>query len=150
MCTAISYTYKKHYFGRNLDLNYPVVPSFVFVPRNYEIKFKSLNSLKKHKAIYGIGLAKFNYPFMFDCANEDGLCFAGLNFPSNAVFNKVKDDKINLAPYELCLYLLGKYSSIKEVKEALYQLRAVAENEYNADYYRTFWNVLQKITNYNF
>src|SRR5574344_1651056 len=117
MCTAISYTYKKHYFGRNLDLNYPVVPSFVFVPRNYEIKFKSLNSLKKHKAIYGIGLAKFNYPFMFDCANEDGLCFAGLNFPSNAVFNKVKDDKINLAPYELCLYLLGKYSSIKEVKE---------------------------------
>ena len=119
MCTAISYTYKKHYFGRSLDLNYPVVPSFVFVPRNYEIKFKSLNSLKKHKAIYGIGLAKFNYPFMFDCANEDGLCFAGLNFPSNAVFNKVKDDKINLAPYELCLYLLGKYSSIKEVKEAL-------------------------------
>ena len=39
--------------------------------------------------------------------------------------------------------------TMKEV-EALYQLQAVAENEYNADYYRTFWNVLQKITNYNF
>ena len=40
--------------------------------------------------------------------------------------------------------------TLKEVEETLYQLRAVAENEYNADYYRTFWNVLQKITNYNF
>ena len=40
--------------------------------------------------------------------------------------------------------------TIKDVEEALYQLQAVAENEYNADYYRTFWNVLQKITNYNF
>ena len=40
--------------------------------------------------------------------------------------------------------------TMKEVEEALYQLQAVAENEYNADYYRTFWNVLQKITNYNF
>ena len=40
--------------------------------------------------------------------------------------------------------------TLKEVEEALYQLQAVAENEYNADYYRTFWNVLQKITDYNF
>ena len=40
--------------------------------------------------------------------------------------------------------------TMKEVEEALYQLQAVAENEYNADYYRTFWNVLQKITNDNF
>ena len=41
-------------------------------------------------------------------------------------------------------------ATMKEVEEALYQLQAVAENEYNADYYRTFWNVLQKITDYNF
>ena len=27
--------------------------------------------------------------------------------------------------------------------------KAIANNKYNADYYRTFWNVLQKITNYN-
>ena len=40
--------------------------------------------------------------------------------------------------------------TMKEVEEALYQLQAVAENEYNADYYRTFWNILQKITDYNF
>ena len=38
----------------------------------------------------------------------------------------------------------------KEVEEVVYHLQAIAENEYNADYYRTFWNVLQKITDYNF
>ena len=40
--------------------------------------------------------------------------------------------------------------TLKEVEEFLYCLQAIAENEYNADYYRTFWNVLQKITDYNF
>ena len=38
----------------------------------------------------------------------------------------------------------------KEVEEVVYHLQAIAENEYNADCYRTFWNVLQKITDYNF
>ena len=40
--------------------------------------------------------------------------------------------------------------TIKDVEEALYQLKAISENEYNADYYRTFWNVLQKITEINY
>ena len=35
---------------------------------------------------------------------------------------------------------------MKDVEEAIYQLKAIASNEYNSDYYRTFWNVLQKIT----
>ena len=40
--------------------------------------------------------------------------------------------------------------TIKDVEEALYQLKAISENEYNADYYRTFWDVLQKITEINY
>ena len=39
--------------------------------------------------------------------------------------------------------------TVKDLIEVLYNLEAIANNEYNADYYRTFWNVLQKITNYN-
>lgn len=39
--------------------------------------------------------------------------------------------------------------TMKDTKEALYQLKAIASNEYNSDYYRTFWNVLQKITDYH-
>ena len=37
----------------------------------------------------------------------------------------------------------------KDIEEAIYHLKAIASNNYNSDYYRTFWNVLQKITDYN-
>ena len=76
-------------------------------------------SLLTHHTIYGIGIVKDNYPFYFDCSNEYGLSFAGLNFPGNAYFYPVDENKINIAPYELPLYLLGKYKTVKEVKEAL-------------------------------
>lgn len=37
---------------------------------------------------------------------------------------------------------------MRDLTEALYQLQAIASNKYNADYYRTFWNMLQKIAGY--
>lgn len=41
----------------------------------------------------------------------------------------------------------GQENSImKSVGEALYQLMAVCENEYNSDYYRDLWDVLQNLT----
>ena len=43
-----------------------------------------------------------------------------------------------------------KVETLKEVEEVIYHLQEIAENKYNADYYRTFWNILQKITDYNF
>ena len=32
-----------------------------------------------------------------------------------------------------------------DIENAIYHLRAVAKNEYNFDYFRTFWNILQRI-----
>ena len=37
-------------------------------------------------------------------------------------------------------------NGINDVEEILYRLMAEAENEYNDDSFRTFWNVMQKIT----
>ncbi|MCI6676085.1 MAG: hypothetical protein MSG78_04135 [Clostridiales bacterium] len=37
----------------------------------------------------------------------------------------------------------------KDVEETIYYLKALASNEYNAEHFRTFWNVLQKITDYH-
>lgn len=54
--------------------------------------------------------------------------------------------------------VLGKLSSendavdaktLEDLTEAVYQLKMIADNEYNSDYYRTFWNVLQKVTDYH-
>ena len=39
--------------------------------------------------------------------------------------------------------------TMKDVEEAIYHLKTIASNEYNSDYYRTFWNVLQEITDYH-
>ena len=32
-----------------------------------------------------------------------------------------------------------------DIENTLHYLKAIAQNEYNADYFRTFWNILQKI-----
>lgn len=120
MCTAINKQINNnHYFGRNLDLNYPFKESIIVVHSHHPLNFKKVPSLLTHHTIYGIGIVKDNYPFYFDCSNEYGLSFAGLNFPGNAYFYPVDENKINIAPYELPLYLLGKYKTVKEVKEAL-------------------------------
>ena len=38
-----------------------------------------------------------------------------------------------------------KEQEIADIENALYYLKALAQNEYNADYFRTFWNLLQRI-----
>lgn len=38
---------------------------------------------------------------------------------------------------------------VKECIKAVYELKAIAENPYNSDYYRTFYSLLEQITNVN-
>lgn len=126
MCTALNKTIGQfHYFGRNLDLNYEYDESIIVVGRKYPLKFKKIDNIDQHYAIYGVGIKHDNYPFFFDCCNEKGLSFAGLNFPGFAKFNSPQENKINLAPYELPLYLLAKYSSIKDIKKDLEVLNII-------------------------
>jgi hypothetical protein len=37
--------------------------------------------------------------------------------------------------------------TIKQCEDALYQLKAIAENPYNSDYYRTLYKVFETIAN---
>lgn len=39
---------------------------------------------------------------------------------------------------------------LKDIETALYNLKAICENEHNSDYYRTLWNVLQTACDYGF
>lgn len=119
MCTAISFNATTHFFGRNLDLNYPFVEKIVVTPKNSLFNLKSDKEIRTKYALYGIGIVKDNYPFYFDCANECGVGFAGLNFPGYACFFDPKQNLINIAPYELPLYFLGMFSSVKDIKKVL-------------------------------
>jgi len=48
---------------------------------------------------------------------------------------------------DFCDYEEEKETTIKELEEFFYHLKAIAENEYNHNYFRTGWNCLQTIAN---
>ena len=38
-----------------------------------------------------------------------------------------------------------KERTINEIEQGIYYIRTMAENEYNADYFRTFYNILERL-----
>lgn len=125
MCTALSFYGKHHYFGRNLDLERKYDESVVIAPRNYIIKYKSNMIERRHNAIIGMATVFDGYPLYYDATNEYGLSMAGLNFVGNASYNNEKYDMINLAPYELILYILSNFSSVDEVLDNIKSLNVI-------------------------
>jgi choloylglycine hydrolase len=104
-----------HSYGENI----------IFIPRQYKIQFKKSKSIDNHYSILGIGIYYDNYPFLFDAINEKGIGVSCLNFVGNAEYYDFKDNKINLAPYELILYLLSECSSLDEVKRELININLI-------------------------
>ena len=115
MCTAITFNAYGHYFGRNLDLEKRYDESITITPRNYILKYKSCEIERRHFAFIGTATVVNNYPLYYDATNEHGLSIAGLNFVGNAYLSKVvESERINLAPYELIPYILGKCTTVKD------------------------------------
>lgn len=133
MCTAFTFKSQDHYFGRNLDLEYTLGQQIVVTPRNYKFDFKMLPGLKSHYAIIGVAKIDRNYPLYFDATNEAGLSVAGLNFPHNAVYFKMKNNTNNIAPFEIIPYLLGCFKNVSEV-EKFFKNANIADIAYSSDY----------------
>ncbi len=119
MCTAISLYDKNHYFGRNLDFHYDFGETVTITPRNYPFLFKNGTKISYHYAIIGTALVAKDYPLYFDAVNEKGLGMAGLYFPQNAVYNKVRFDKTNVASFELIPWILSQCKTVENVKKLL-------------------------------
>ena len=115
MCTAVAYKTKDYYFGRNLDLEYSYHETVTITPRNYCFRFRNTEDMKTHYAIIGMAYVVDSYPLYYDATNEKGLSVAALNFPDNAVYQGVKEEKINVASYELIAWILSRFSSVDEV-----------------------------------
>ena len=112
-------------FGRNMDLDYSFNEKIIITPRKYNIKYKKVSENNKHYAILGIGTVIENYPLYADAINEYGLGISMLNFPDLCCYYDVDNKKINIAPYELPLYLLSKCKSLKEVKNIIKDINIV-------------------------
>ena len=122
MCTAITYYSNDFYFGRNLDLDRDYGEKVTVMPRNFSFPIKCMPDLHSHYALIGMAVESDGLPLFFEATNEKGLSMAGLNFPDNAFYGESKEGKLNLAPYELIPWLLGKCACLSEAKEKLNRL----------------------------
>ena len=115
MCTAIRFTDPDGnlYFGRNLDWAYGYGETITFTPRNHPAN-------TGHRAIMGMAITSDDFPLYFDCANEDGLAIAGLNFPGYAHFPETaRPGTTAVAPYEFPLWVCSNFASVDDVERAL-------------------------------
>lgn len=128
MCTAVTYSTKDHYFGRNLDLEYSYKETVTITPRNYNFKFRKLNNIENHYAIIGMAYVANEYPLYYDAINEKGLGMAGLNFPTNADYKEEKEGADNVAPFEFIPWVLSQCANLDEVKKLLSKINIAKIN----------------------
>lgn len=119
MCTAISLKQDDLYFGRTLDNEFSYFEEVTVTPRNFPINLKNGENFKNHYAIIGMAYNKDDFPLYYDAVNEKGLCMAGLNFVGNACYRKPRENKVNVAQFELIPYILGKCAKVSEAEEII-------------------------------
>ena len=94
-------------------------------PREYVFKFRHLPPLETHHAIIGMAFTVENYPLYYDAMNELGLGMAGLSFPESCRYREYKEDSLNIAPFELIPFILGKCASTDEALSLLSKINLV-------------------------
>ena len=68
---------------------------------------RHLNEVTQHYAMIGMASVQAGYPLYYDAVNEKGLCIAGLNFVSSAVYRPCPAEGRGVAQFELIPWLLG-------------------------------------------
>lgn len=120
MCTAISHSQNgRHFFGRNLDLEFSYHEEVVVTPRDCPFHFRNGSVLNPHHAMIGMATVVNSYPLYYEATNDQGLSMAGLNFPGNAVYYSKASGKHNITPFELIPWILGQCASTSDARVLL-------------------------------
>ncbi len=130
MCTGARFSDDQGnmYFGRNLDWSTSYGQKVVITPRGYKYQTAFLGENNNSPALIGMGIIAENTPLYFDCANENGLAIAGLNFPGYAKYETAPvDGKTNVAAYEFPLWVALNFSTVDEAEKALKNVAIVAK-----------------------
>ena len=88
MCSGIRFTDKagNMFFGRNLDWSFSYGERVVITPANYQLPSPFGAMPQTRFPLIGMGITAQGIPLYFDCANDQGLAVAGLNFPGFAAY----------------------------------------------------------------
>lgn len=127
MCTAITFKGKDNYFGRNLDLEFRYKEQVTITPRGYVINYRNGINVENHYGIIGMATVVNDYPLYYDGTNEKGLSMAGLNFEGNTWYNSSMGECMNIASFELILWVLGKCGCAKEARAAFKNINITNE-----------------------
>lgn len=126
MCTSIAMRNESLLFGRNMDIDYSFDERVILTPRGFPLSFKTTEPLERHCAFLGMGTTADNFPLYAEGMNENGLCAAALKFAGYAYYSDQKTaGKINLAPYEIIPYILGKCRNLNEVRTILSEINLI-------------------------
>ena len=131
MCTGVRFVGSDGgmYFGRNLDWSVSYGQKVVITPRGYKYNSAFLGEMSMNQgAVIGMAIVEENMPLYFDCANENGLAIAGLNFPGYAKYaNTVVDGKTNVAAYEFPFWVVTNFATVDDLEKALKDVVIVAK-----------------------
>ena len=130
MCTGVRFTDAdgNMFWGRNLDWNegYGQVP--LVMPKGFKVASAFGKEYEAAHAAIGMGIVHDGYPLYFNCANDAGLAVGGLNFPGYAQFEDGPiDGKMNVAAYEVPVWVAANFATVKEVRAALANTAIVAK-----------------------
>ncbi len=123
MCTVIAMQGEHFYFGRNMDIDVHFGEQIVALPRKVKFDFRMTEPSCMHHSILGMASVMDETALFADACNEKGLCMAGLNFSINAYYEPTpRAGKLNLAPFELIPWVLGRCATVQQAREALADL----------------------------
>ena len=130
MCSGIRFTDKagNMFFGRNLDWSFSYGERVVITPANYQLPSPFGAMPQTRFPLIGMGITAQGIPLYFDCANDQGLAVAGLNFPGFAAYEpQAVEGKTNIAAYEFPLWVAGLFASVDEVEANLADVAIVGK-----------------------
>lgn len=132
MCTSITMKtlQNKSFLGRNMDFSHDIDPHFFIVPRQYT--WKSAADMRKITTRYkfiGIGQQLEGLLSFFDGVNETGFAAAALYFSGCAKYDSLYQDtqKIQLAAFDFLKYILGRCSTVSDVKQAVKEVSLIGK-----------------------
>ena len=125
MCTVVSARGKHRYTGRTLDLEYSYNECVTVTPRQYPFVFTNGDAIRSHTALVGMAAVSEGVPLYFDAMNEQGLCMAGLHFPTHCYFPPPQGTGDEVAPFELIPRVLTACQTVAQVREWLSHIRLV-------------------------
>ena len=128
MCTAITLQsmLKENFFGRTMDFSHSIEPGIYVIPKNY--RWYSLATMKSYIDNYSficMGQETDGMLGFFDGVNERGFAAAVLYFAGYAYYDLPMKDKENIASLDFLHFILGRCSSVDDLKSLLENINIV-------------------------